>query len=72
MNSKRNLNGLDLFKLIMAAMVVAIHTRPFDALKSRTLYYVFDTATELAVPYFYMASAYLLFFESGKERLADG
>lgn len=69
MNSKRNLNGLDLFKLIMAAMVVAIHTRPFDALKSRTLYYVFDTATELAVPYFYMASAYLLFLKAEKSGL---
>ena len=59
---KKSFLGLDIFKFTMAVIVVAIHTRPFINLNSSMYLQIWTTIAHLAVPYFFMASGYLLFF----------
>ncbi len=53
-------NSIDLFKLVMAFAVVAIHTRPLDNCTNRNLLTAYDLAVGMAVPFFFLASGYLL------------
>lgn len=53
---------LDYVKLFMAIMVVALHTHPLWSWDKNSLAFnFFDELAEIAVPFFFMASAYLLF-----------
>ena len=53
-------HALDIAKFIMAILVVAIHTGPFEYCKY-PIRRLFITITELAVPFFFVVSAFLLF-----------
>lgn len=52
-------NGIDIVKLLMAFCVVAIHTGPFRAYSGTWGYTVFTHITQLAVPFFFLASGFL-------------
>lgn len=52
---------LDIMKFVMAIVVVAIHTCPEMSLKSITLREIIEDIYSIAVPFFFMASGFLLF-----------
>ncbi|MCQ2485978.1 MAG: acyltransferase [Clostridia bacterium] len=52
--------GIDLIKFIMAVFVVCIHTFPWDAYSGNSFVEAFDVLTQTAVPFFFIASGYLL------------
>lgn len=52
---------LDVMKFMMAIVVVAIHTRPECSFKSAIVRGIFEAVYSIAVPFFFMASGFLLF-----------
>ncbi len=52
--------GLDITKFIMAICVIAIHTNPFIQSNNAIVLKIFDCFTSIAVPFFFIASGYLL------------
>ena len=58
--AKRNLNSMDLCKLFMAMCVVAIHTRPMQNCKSDSIFVIYELAVQLAVPFFFFSTGFLL------------
>lgn len=54
-------NCIDLVKLFMSICVVAIHTHPLEYFSDGILLMVYNTLLSLAVPYFFVASGFLLF-----------
>lgn len=52
---------LDIMKFAMAIVVVAIHTRPELSFKSTFIRELFEALYSIAVPFFFMASGFLLF-----------
>lgn len=59
-NTKQNTASIDLVKLIMAIIVVAIHTKPLDNVNNATISNLFHIVSELAVPFFFISTGYLL------------
>lgn len=57
---KINFNSLDLFKFLMAILVIAIHTDPLEGVTSPILKAFFHSATCCAVPFFFLAAGFLL------------
>ena len=47
-------NQIDLFKFIMAIIVVAIHTGPLINCKNELLITIYNNITKLAVPFFFI------------------
>lgn len=60
---KKNYNGLDLLKFIMALMVVMIHVKPNA--HSLFLTTVFSPLMSISVPVFFVVSSVLLFSKLG-------
>ncbi|MDR2646844.1 MAG: acyltransferase [Oscillospiraceae bacterium] len=61
LQTRNRANGIDIVKFVMAVFVIAIHTHPLDVFYGTRL---FDACTfffELAVPFFFLSSGYLLF-----------
>ena len=56
----RQNNCIDLFKLIMAIAVVAIHTHPLENCTSGDLLKIYEIMVNMAVPFFFLASGYFL------------
>ena len=56
----RQNNGIDLFKFIMAVAVVAIHTHPLENCTNSDLIKIYEIIVNMAVPFFFLASGYLL------------
>lgn len=54
-------NGFDIAKFIMAIFVVTLHAQPFSDFSFNLNYAVTHGVTRMAVPYFFMASGFLLF-----------
>lgn len=52
---------LDVMKFMMAIVVVAIHTRPECSFQSPVVKGIFEAVYSIAVPFFFMASGFLLF-----------
>ena len=52
---------LDVMKFVMAIVVVAIHTRPEMSFSSPLVRRLFESVYSIAVPFFFMASGFLLF-----------
>ena len=46
-------NSIDIWKLVMAIAVVAIHTKPLIALKNTVVLSLFDQFINLSVPFFF-------------------
>ena len=57
----QNNNGLDLGKLLMAILVVAIHTKPLINLEIPFILRAYQNITQLAVPFFFVSTSYLFF-----------
>ena len=53
-------NCIDLLKFIMAFAVVAIHTNPLKCCKNTYIFTLYENITDLSVPFFFVASGYLL------------
>jgi serine/alanine racemase len=64
MESKKNLGGLDLFRIIAAFLVVAIHISPLENLSAEGDFFFTKLLARLAVPFFFMVSGH--FVLSGK------
>lgn len=64
---KLNYYGLDIGKFLMAIGVVAIHTNPLKDCQNQLLVTVFGNIVTLAVPFFFMASGFLIFQRMGKD-----
>lgn len=67
---------LDVMKFVMAIVVVAIHTRPEMSFSSPLVIRLFESVYSIAVPFFFMASGFLLFRkislpldEAGEQRI---
>ncbi len=56
----RRFNSIDVLKLIMAFAVVAIHTQPLEACSNSNLLNAYDLLVNMAVPFFFLSSGYLL------------
>lgn len=57
---KENFNSIDLFKFLMAMVVVAFHTNPFVDCKSVLVNEIVMLIADLSVPFFFIASGYFL------------
>jgi hypothetical protein len=60
-DTKEELCTIDLFRLLMAILVVTIHTKPFSFIHSIIIDKLMYVLTSVAVPYFFIASGYFLF-----------
>lgn len=58
---QKEYRSLDVMKLVMAVVVVAIHTRPEMSFSSAFIRRFFEIIYSLAVPFFFMGSGFLLF-----------
>ena len=56
---RKNYNNIDLFKFIMALVVVAIHTGPFAA-TGPLINRIWTPLSQLAVPFFFLSSTFLI------------
>lgn len=61
MKEGKNFNSIDLFKLLMAVAVVAIHTNPVVSWTNRAAVRAVVIIEEWAVPFFFTASGFFLF-----------
>ena len=60
MEKRKNYNGIDVVKLLMALCVVAIHLTPF-AMFGENVSFLFDKVlTRAAVPFFFCSSGFFL------------
>lgn len=59
-DSKINYNSIDLGKFVMALCVIAIHTYPLQNCTNPVILAVYDSFMEAAVPFFCLATGYLL------------
>lgn len=57
---KQNFNSIDLFKLIMAVLVVAAHTHPLENCTNQTILTAYGQFTQMTVLFFFLSSGYLL------------
>jgi len=57
---KQHYNSIDLFKLLMAFCVVAIHTEPLYQCTNETVVRVYKLFVDMAVPFFFLVSGFLL------------
>lgn len=61
--------GIDIFKFIMAILVVMIHAQPFTSVNETLNQIVVDCIARIAVPFFFVASGFLLW--SKEDTYAD-
>lgn len=56
----RQYKGIDVFKFIMALLVVVLHTHPFYGINAGLNFLTADVISRAAVPFFFAASGFLL------------
>ena len=66
MEVQKNFNSIDLWKLFMAAAVVAIHTNPIVTWTNPAAIKIVVIIEEWAVPFFFAASGFFLFYPMEK------
>ncbi len=64
--TKHRNNAVDLFRLIAAFMVVAIHTNPFEDISNSLGFLVCQVLVRVAVPFFFVISGYYYFIGLNK------
>jgi serine/alanine racemase len=69
MSLKQNYGGLDLFRLIAAVLVVAIHTSPLTSYGANADFFAARILSRVAVPFFFMVTGQ--FVVSGLLNVAD-
>ena len=57
---RKHYNGIDLFKFIMAILVVAVHVKPQSSFDNVITYRAIDSLTACAVGFFFVAAGFLL------------
>lgn len=72
MGQKQSFPNLDIAKLIMAFLVVEIHTRPFDDIDSGLIAQIVSGIDCVAVPFFFIASGFLCFRGLALSDFRDG
>ncbi len=60
MEKSNNYNAIDLFKLIMAICVVAIHTNPYIAVDNKALLVYTIRVVGVRKPFFFLSSGFLI------------
>lgn len=60
---------VDIFRIISAVLVVSIHTLPFKDIVPVFDFYLVRGLGRIAVPFFFMTTAYFYFLKPSKERL---
>lgn len=63
---KKEFVGIDFTKFVMAIFVVAIHTNPLKDINNNYLIKIWGSITNVAVPFFFITSGYLLFLKLKK------
>ena len=58
--SNNSYNLIDLFKLIMAICVVAIHTNPLYSCDNKTIVSIYNTVVGVANPFFFLSIVFLI------------
>lgn len=66
--SNKNYNSIDLFKLIMAVCVIAIHTNPLYKCDNKIIVNIYNTVVGVANPFFFLSSGFLI----GKKYFGGG
>lgn len=56
--SSKQYNSIDLMKLIMALVVVAIHTEPLVRCENIVVLNLYKAISDVAVPFFFIASGF--------------
>lgn len=64
MSTEKNYNSLDLVKFLMAIVVIAIHTHPFEHFSIINNSKFYSLLRNIAVPFFFISSGYLTFLKS--------
>ncbi len=64
----RDYNFIDLMKFICAALVVSIHVSPLSGIDWRLNYILKDFISRIAVPFFFVSSAYFVFLKAYDEK----
>ena len=60
METEKNYGGLDIFKIIAAFLVVAIHTSPLASFSAAADFFLTRELARLAVPFFFMVTGYFV------------
>ena len=70
METKKNYGGLDIFKMIAAFLVVAIHTSPLTSFNATADFFLTRELARLAVPFFFMVTGHFVLSDRlwGQER----
>lgn len=68
MTGEKGYTGIDGFRLIAAALVVAIHTSPLLLWGETADFVLTGVIARIAVPFFFMTSGFFLFAGRGGER----
>lgn len=66
MKNSMKFNTIDLFKFIFSIVIIAIHSSFLSFLVDESLYKVCDIITDLAVPYFFLCTGFLIFAKMEK------
>lgn len=74
MNDRRQYNGIDVVKFIMALLVIVLHTRPLIHINAWLEFLTADVLGRIAVPFFFTATGFLLEkqLEPDTVRIAEG
>ena len=60
MDTKKSYGGLDIFKMIAAFLVVAIHTSPLTSFSAEADFFLTRELARLAVPFFFMVTGHFV------------
>lgn len=60
MDTKKTYGGIDIFKMIAAFLVVAIHTSPLQSFSAEADFFLTRELARLAVPFFFMVTGYFV------------
>ncbi len=60
MDTKKSYGGLDVFKMIAAFLVVAIHTSPLQSFSAEADFFLTRELARLAVPFFFMVTGHFV------------
>ncbi len=69
LQEKQNTGGLDLFRLIAALLVVAIHTAPLEDISPSLNYFLVNVLARLAVPFFLCVTGYFVLSSPDEDKL---
>ena len=60
MNENKSYTGIDIFRMIAALLVIAIHTSPLSSINETADFILTRIFARVAVPFFFVTSGYFL------------